>query len=170
MLPLRFLLVVPFATLLGCGGGTGRFDSRTRAILAGATKVEVFRTDGKDGPYDGKPRQEGERRIGGFRVIAQGPDQARPFAAKLAEVLLNEKFDPSGAKCFWPGVSYRVWKDDEYADVLICFSCHNLYCGPPKEEVMENAGFSASRVRSKLVRLAREALPEDKEVQELKDD
>jgi hypothetical protein len=169
----RFCLLIagPFVIVLGCSGGKTRFDPRTRAILAAASKVEVFRTDGYDGPYDRKPRQEGESRIGGFRVTAQGPDQAQPFAAKLAELLLDEThFNNNYKKCYWPGVAFRVWKDYEFADVLICFQCDNLYCGPPTEEARENASFNRSPARSQLARLAKEALPDDQEIQAIKED
>jgi hypothetical protein len=169
----RYCLLVAglFVIVLGCSGGKTRFDNQTRAILASAGKVEVFRTDGEAGPYDRKPRQDGGKRIGGFRVISQAPDQARPFAVKLAALLLDEtNYNNNYAKCYWPGVAFRVWKDEEFADVLICFKCDNLYCGPATEEAKENASFYKSPARSQLARLAKEALPDDAEIQGLKEE
>lgn len=168
MIRLRILALIPFVILLGCDGFTSRFNRRTRGIIRGATKVEVFRT--RDREEWGKPRLEGVQRICGFPVIAQGADQGPPFAARLAEVLLAEQsYTDRYAKCFWPGVAYRVWKDDDYVDVLICFFCHNLYCGPPNDETMANASFLEMPAESKFVRLAKEAFPDDKEIQELKE-
>src|SRR5580693_2322558 len=48
-------------------------DSRTRAVLAGADKVEVFRIDGKDDQLiDSTPNAPQVKRLGGFPVIARG--------------------------------------------------------------------------------------------------
>ena len=52
---------------------------------------------------------------------------------------------------------------------MICFKCHNFYIGPLTDKpVMENASFSGSRNASRLLRLAKEAFPDDKEIHELK--
>jgi hypothetical protein len=170
MSPLRLAMLIPVVAFLGCGKGTSRFDSRTRAILAGATRVEVFRIDGNDTPGRLKPKQEGGRSIGGFRVLSQGADQAQPFAAKLADILLdNETYTETWAACYMPGVALRVWKDEDHADVLICFKCQNLYCGPPIQRATENASFAGSPAESRLIRLAKEAFPDDEQIQALKE-
>jgi hypothetical protein len=163
----RFIVLAPAVLLLGCA--KEHFDSRSKAILAGATKVEVFRLDPEDSPYRfDKPRVDGEKRIGGWLITAQGKDQGKEFAVKLA-ALLDEKHDKSGgAKCFDPGVAFRVWKDDEYADVLICYHCNNYYFGPPTQRAKENAGITT--LRPLFVQLAKEAFPEDKEIQALKEE
>jgi hypothetical protein len=146
-------------------------DDRTKAILAGATRVDVFRTDGMNGPLEKKPRAPGEMRIGGFLVTARGQDQGKEFAARLADILFARGTYSWGgsAACFWPGIAFRVWKDEEAVDVLICFKCENFYCGPPTEATMENASFNGSRRRADLVRLAKEAFPDDTEIQELEE-
>jgi hypothetical protein len=143
-------------------------DSQSRAVLAGATKVEVFRTDGMNGLYDSKP---GETRIGGFLVTARGKNQGKEFAAKLADILFaRETYSMTYNNCFWPGVVFRVWKGEESVDVLICFKCWNFYCGPPTNDAMESASFYRTPARTRLIRLAQEAFPDDKEIQKLKDD
>jgi hypothetical protein len=94
----------------------------------------------------------------------------KDFANKLADILSNEQtYTNEFAQCFWPGVAFRVWKDQQGVDVLICFKCGNFYCGPSKEMVRENAAFHGSPMRSQLVRLAKEAFPDDKEIQSLKE-
>ena len=30
------------------------------------------------------------------------------------------------ARCFQPGVAFRIWRDKEAVDVVICFKCTNL--------------------------------------------
>jgi hypothetical protein len=64
-------------------------------------------------------------------------------------------------------VGFRAWKEEEAVDVLICFTCDNLYCGPPTDQAKENAGFRGSPRRDDLLQLAKEAFPEDAEIQSL---
>jgi hypothetical protein len=54
-------------------------------------------------------------------------------------------------------------------DVLICFKCDNLYCGPQVEYARENATFNRSPQRRRLVQLAKEAFHDDAEIQALPD-
>ena len=167
MVNLRLLVLAFPVLLLGCGARQGRLDRRTRAVLAGATKVEVFRLDGES---EMKPKVAGERRIGGFLVTAQGQDQGKELADKLTAILSDEQTCTDNyAKCFWPGVAFRVWKGEETVEVLICFKCDNLYHGPPKDAAVYNASFLGSPRRPDLLRLVKEAFPDDKEVQGLKD-
>lgn len=139
----------------------------TVAVLEGATKVEVFRI--KSNRTDAES-QSAAKTIGGYPVTAQGKDQGQAFARKLADVLLDEKtYSKSFAKCYEPGVAFRVWKGEEHVDVVICFMCSNFYCGPPVNQASENASFSGSVNRPRLVQLAKEGLPGDKTIQELSD-
>jgi hypothetical protein len=162
----RLLAVALIVTLPGCGRRASHLDGSTRAIIAGATKVEVFRIDGNEQ----KAGTDGERRIGGFLVLTQEQDQGKEFAQRLAEVVLNEEaYTEESAKCFLPGVVFRAWKGPECVDVVICFKCDNFYCGSPKPYVTENASFSGSPLRPQLVRLAKEAFPGDKEIQDLEE-
>jgi hypothetical protein len=146
-------------------------DAQTMTVLAGATRVEVFRTDGTNGPNDEKPRAAGEARIGGYLVTARGPDQGPEFAARLADVLLDGRsYSAARMACYWPGVAFRVWSGEEWVEVLVCFHCDNLYCGPATDNVPRTASFHSTPARARLVRLAREAFPDDKEVQRLKEE
>jgi hypothetical protein len=158
--------------VLGCGQGKKPkpFDGRTAALLARATKVEVFRIDGgKD--HEPPVPPPGEGNVGGFPVTARGYDQGPAFAARLAEVLSDEKTYADGfAKCYWPGVAFRVWDDKECVDFIVCFFCDNFYLGPPSyQRVSENGTFHGTPARPLLVRLAKEAFPDDKEIQGLKE-
>src|SRR5262249_20587950 len=107
-----------------------------------------------------------------WRVIAQGPDQGAELAARLRSILADEAtYSRSHKMCFWPGVAFRVHSGDEVVDVLVCFYCDNLYCGPPRDLApnAENLSFDGSPRRADLVRLAKEAFPDDKEIQALED-
>jgi hypothetical protein len=151
----------------GCGGASNRLDSRSQSILNGATKVEVFRIDGA-GLVEMNHKITDPRSIDGFRVINQQADRGREVAEKLASILSKkDSYSDDYYKCFWPGVAFRVWKDDDALDVLICFKCNNLYCGPPIKSTFENASFLGTPARARLIELAKECFPEDHEIQAL---
>jgi hypothetical protein len=146
---------------------TKHLDEKTVAVLAGATKVEAFRLESA-GPANAGIQSQ--RQFDGFAVKAQGKDQGPALAKKLADVLLDEKtYSTTFAACFTPGVAFRVWNGDACVDVVICFLCQNFYCGPPTENARENASFADTPARAALVRLAKEAFPDDKEVQGLEE-
>jgi hypothetical protein len=176
--PKRFFALALPLLVLGCGSNTGRLDgrpargrpdSRTAGILAGATKVETYRIDGRNDPANATPIKPGDPTVSGYAILARGKDQGRPFAAQLADILADEKsYSDIAAACFWPGVAFRVYQGDDCVDLVICFKCHNFYLGPRTDKlVMENASFLSSPNTARLVRLAKEAFPDDTEVQGL---
>jgi hypothetical protein len=148
-----------------------RPDSRSLKLLKNATRVEVFRIYDKTDPdIKEKPQLLDNLSVSGFPVWAQGKDQGNDFASRLAEVLNDKQtYTDVFVRCFWPGVAFRAWKDDEYIDIVICFKCENLYCGPPREEnsTAGNVSFFRTPARPRLVQLAKEAFPDDKEIQAL---
>ncbi len=147
-------------------------DRRTAAIFAGATRVEVFRIDGGNSSTPPRPIKPGDPTIGGYAILSRGYDQGPEFAAKLKDILSDKKtYTDKFAKCFWPGVAFRVWKDQDSVDVIICYTCRNFYLGPPSnKEVRENATFIESPNTGRLIQLAKEAFPNDEEVQAIKEE
>jgi hypothetical protein len=143
------------------------------AILSDADRVEVFRIDGYS--RDGDLRQKLGPRMRGFLVTGHGDDQGKGFARDLAAVLFKDQthFDNGWAKCFWPGVAYRVWKGKQRVDVLICFFCDNLLvtakADDPGKEEWETGSFVDTSSRALLVKLAKRAFPNDPEIVELKE-
>jgi hypothetical protein len=169
MSTLRSLFVAPLALFLGCGGldGIPRPDAHSLQILKAATKVEVFRVYG--GPPRGDLKQLDSLKVSGYPVLAKGKDQGHEFASRLADILADRRsFSGTFAGCFSPGVAFRAWQNDDCVDVVICFMCDNLYCGPPKDSEGSNASFVGTPARARLMQLAKEAFPDDKEIQELK--
>jgi hypothetical protein len=161
---------------MGCAGEPRKqkeLDDRTAPILSGATKVEVFRIDG--GNEQGGPKtviKPGDPTIGGYAILSKGKDQTPEFAARLNDLLTDSRtYTDQYAACFVPGVAFRIWKGEECVDLVICFKCHNFYLGPPSDGrvVGENATFSGSPNARHMIRLAKDAFPEDQEIQELKD-
>jgi hypothetical protein len=136
-------------------------------IIAGATKVEAFRVDPRHGKVDPNARV-----IDGYPIIADAgerPDALPTLRANLFDAATYD-FD-SAKKCgFMPGVAFRVWKEQEHVDVLICYSCNEL-----SVISYDTAGAIAKRsqedcdhARPSLLRLAKAAFPGDVQFQSLK--
>jgi hypothetical protein len=172
MVRFRFLVLLALVVACGCAAGKGHPDTRTKAILAGATRVEVFRIDGKNDPPGPTPRAPGDPTVGGFAILSRGEDRGQEFAARLATILLSDTtYSDRFASCFWPGVAFRVHRGEECIDVIICFKCQNFYLGPPADRlVSETASFAGSPAGPRLVRLAKEAFPQDKDIQGLEEE
>jgi hypothetical protein len=138
----------------------------TLKILSGATKVECFRLDPQTEKGEGKAVQ----RIDGYPIIATGQEQGAEFAGKLAAALKDAKSYGVPAKCFFPGVAFRVWKDKQSVEVVICFMCSNFYTitrDADGKEVSrsELAGFQKNW--AVFVELAKAAFPNDPAIQKL---
>ena len=141
---------------------------RVVGIIAGATRVECFRV------FPEKPREEMGKECGGYPIISTGKEQPKEFAGKLAEIVLDEKtYDFEKAKrCeFTPGVGFRLWKDKDWVDVVICFTCDELEIStiPPGEKERKSAHEDCDAARAALVKLAQAAFPDDDEIKKLKE-
>jgi hypothetical protein len=71
------------------------------------------------------------------------------FAAKLAAAVQEEQSLFSvQARCFLPGVGFRLWRGKESVDVIVCYLCTGLRLVAPDAEgkVLGRAGggFSAN--------------------------
>lgn len=139
---------------------------RPVSIIAGATRVEVFRVNPE------KPNEPMGKECGGYPVIATAKEQGKEFAGKIAAIVFDEKtYDfEKGKKCmFEPGVGFRLWKDKDWVDVVLCFHCDELEIStiPPGEKERKSAHEDFDAARAVLVKLCKEAFPDDKEIQGL---
>jgi hypothetical protein len=146
-----------------------KLGERTVAILAGATKVEVFRIDPE------QQKKDGDKDIGGFIITATGKEQGKEFMAHLTPLLFDEKtyFSNRAYKCHDPGVAYRLWKDKESVEVLVCFRCRNLSVTAKDADgkVIHKAfGNFEDALFGPLAKVAKEALPDDKDIKALHED
>ena len=138
---------------------------RAAGTLSGATRVEVFRVSPKRA-------EEGEPDVGGYEITAGGKEQGQPFAKRLAGVLLDERtyrFDANKVGGFTPMVGLRVWKGDEAVEVLLSFATDELVVlsTNPADKSTRSAQEDFDAARGALVELAKEALPQDRDVQAL---
>ena len=135
-------------------------------VLKGATRVETFRL--KDERSD-----EGKPNVGRYAVASTGKEQGEAFAQQLATTLLDEHtylFDSAKGCKFRPAVGFRIWKGEEVAvEVVICFHCDELIVFAPKaaDGSIRGAMEDFDPARAVLVKLAKEAFREDKEIQGL---
>ena len=139
---------------------------RMIGILNGATKVEAFRIAGR--PAD-KP--EGKH-VNGHAVLSAAKEQGKEFARRLAALVQDEKsLFSAQARCFNPGVAFRLWKEKESVDVVVCYQCSNLRLvardAGGKDLHTVAGGFKENY--DAWTRIAKDAFPDDKEVQALGD-
>src|SRR5687767_10602616 len=133
--------------------------------LAGADRVEVFRVSTKRA-------REDDPEAGGYVVTATGAPRDAAFARRLAAVLLDEqsyRFDANRVGGFEPVVVLKAWKGERWADVLLSFGTDEVVVRSPgaKGGAVRSAQADASPSRRELLRLVREALPGDRELQSL---
>src|SRR5262249_50693304 len=137
-----------------------------------ADTVEPFRVDFLS-IYEDKPEHEGKPRIGGFVITASGKPLGKEFAQKLSAILLEAAtYQEASAKCFEPGVAFRLRADQRSAEVLICFMCNDINVRPNRKgnrDASQLADFGQP-VRVRLLKLTKEAFPDDEQIQNLKAD
>ena len=133
--------------------------------LAGAERVEVFRVSSRRA-------REDDPEAGGYVVAATGPEQGRAFAGRLAGVLLDEgsyRFQSNRVGGFEPVVVLKAWKGDRWVDVLLSFATDEVVVRSPgaKDGAVRSAQADVGPARAELVRLVKEALPDEPQVQAL---
>ena len=178
------MLAVPAALVLAIGAASWAEDEKPKGpsdkvkawmggerpvgIIAGVMKVEVFRVNPE------KPTEPMGKECGGYPIISTGKEQTRAFGLKIAAIVFDEKtYDWEKAKkCkFEPGVGFRLWREKDWVDIVLCFHCDELEIStiPPGERERKTAHEDFDAARAALVKLCKEAFPDDKEIQGLKD-
>ncbi|MCE9584514.1 MAG: hypothetical protein K8T20_18655 [Planctomycetes bacterium] len=131
-----------------------------------AKTVEVYRIE------PDPTKAEGPNVVCGHKVISRGKDQGEAFAARIRTTLTEGQEAPTGKakECkFQPGVLFRFVNGGDHADLLLCFSCDQfeIVATDPKAADASITMRDFDNYRAALVRLAQEALPDDKIVQGL---
>jgi hypothetical protein len=163
----------------GCGGDapSGRvrelWSEAAVAVLQNPTRVEVYRVLSRaEGgsvpatrPAETRPTT-GQTRIDIWPVIGRSAEQDAAFARRLSAVLLDDKsfrWNVAKACTFEPAVVFRVYSGEAYVDVALCFGCEEVMVmvppadGRPAHRNVEDF----DHVRTALVRLTKEAVPND---------
>lgn len=108
--------------------------------------------------------------ICGYKILATGKEQGPKFAARLSEVLRRWGVARSSKKCgLSPGVAFRVWHGEKALEVVICFKCEDLkihHIGTVDDRSLNDL-LDFESERADLLSLAKEALPNDPDIQAL---
>ena len=143
-----------------------RLGEKAIEVMSRADRVEAFRI----GPEP--TAKKGKKNVAGYPILSRGKDQGQKFAARLASVLLEDgTLFGKGVRGFEPGVAFRMWHGEELVEVLICFKCDSLrvISHSGKGKVVKRASGAFGGHAGPLVKLAKEAFPDDKEIQALKE-
>jgi hypothetical protein len=192
-LKLSIGLAVSSAIVLGSESGRGNARSREQAwrehwlgtqnvrSLLTSDRVQAFavrpwRVGHPDRGYEGLPLPSlpsgTPTEIGGFPVYAASQPLGADLARELVTTLLDENsyFHDRVSGCkFRPGVAFRLWSQAHFLDVLLCFRCDQTSIGPLRGRTASDRwtiGESAPG-RTKLVHLAKKALPSVSEVEQV---
>lgn len=86
------------------------------------------------------------------------------FAARLSKVLLDPStYNGDNDLCFKPGIAYDFHNGQKYVRVKICFGCKHVQIGDKLLNLDPKLGVPP------LIRLSKEAFPDLKWVQEMKE-
>ena len=138
-------------------------DQSSRRILASVTRIETYRIHPEF-------RRDAEDKILNFEILARGSTLEGPEVVKLGSQLLekdNFMFDARKTCAIRPGVVFRVYRDEAFVDIVICFECEMLgfYSGPSKNPRGTWEDFDP--IHDRILRLAKKAFPDDSTIQDL---
>jgi len=140
----------------------------TLALLEHIQSVQTFRLRS-----DVRVTQEERVQISDYPLLHEGRTQGAAFGARVATVLR----DP---RAYWglndltcipdPGVAFRLWTGRQCVEVLLCFHCDQMIVTTKDTEgrITHTAYTEFLSVRPRLAALAKEAFPDDAEIQALK--
>jgi hypothetical protein len=146
------------------------FSDRGIASLGGASRVEAFRI--VDTAWHPRP-QDPIGEMEGYPITSIGQAQGSDFASGMATYLLDGKLYFYHPDCIDdPGVAFRLWKGKESVTLLVCYQCEYL-----EVIVRDGSGRPIHRAGTffrdfsgapdLMRRLAKEAFPDDREIQAL---
>ena len=99
-------------------------------------------------------------------LIIRLSDRAKHWGRILPRSCLG----PSDTSCeINPGVAFRAWRGQECVEVIICFHCQQMLMTTRNAQGQETrSGYTQMiSMRAEFLGLAREAFPNDKEIQKL---
>jgi hypothetical protein len=134
------------------------------AILNGATRAEAFR-------IAHKPLETPEgKHVSGYPILSAAKEQGKDFAKRISALVQDEKsLFSAQARCFSPGVAFRLWKEKESVDVVVCYMCWGLRLTARDADgkVLHQTGGGFKANYDAWVKPAKETFPEDKQIQGL---
>lgn len=151
-------------------------DAATKAILAGADRVETFRLADFHEGEDRTPAEE-EALSGGhlgslddYTILRAGAPQGKAFATELGKALSTVETPSLMSQCFDPGVGFRIWKGQAHTDLCVCFYCSGveIVTKDAKHKEIYHHQTVLSGSRAAFLALATQAFPQDAHLAALK--
>ena len=152
-------------------------DAATKAVFAGADRVETFRLADfhEEEKLDRTPAAQAALdghlgRLDDHAVLRAGAPQGEEFAAHLGAALSQVNDFGLVSQCFDPGVGFRVWKGKAHTDLCVCFYCSGVEIitqDAARKEVFRKQT-DLGRSRAAFLALARQAFPQDAPLSALK--
>jgi hypothetical protein len=144
------------------------FSDRGIAIVKGADRAEAYRIrDGRgEGPFGS---------IEGYPITAVGKGADPALARRFVEPLLDGSRYFASPDCFInPGVAYRLRAAEGSVSLVVCYECDNIdvYVRDEHGRLTHRGGaflYDPLGGPKGLVRIAKEAFPDDGEIQKLGD-
>jgi len=138
------------------------FNDRAKKVLENATRIEVFRIS-RDAQIDPKLGSVAVTEYGQLPIIGSASidqDQKTRILAVLRD--RNTFARPFTKRCgFDPGVVFRIWSGNESVDALVCLTCGEIRMDSLRAQMDAN--------RAEIVRIAKSAFPDDRDVQGVRD-
>jgi len=143
--------------------GTGHHSSGRWALadaMASGAPVFVVRVENK-------PSKDRTQGIDGYAVLSRprplSPDQTRRLQDLFREDKRFDAHHAASACGFFPGFAFRVGRDGEKGNVLICFDCNEIKVVDFGKDSYE----SSCHARRALIDLLRSAMPDDAQLAQL---
>jgi hypothetical protein len=156
-----------------------RADDARAAVdtFLGRETIEILRHPAKVETFRVRSFTQAEKLAGAvnrdYPVTATGPTMDAEFGRRIEQVFLNpDTYDFGGSKLciFDPGVRFRVWSGDRHVDLMLCFHCKEFefvtYAAGKRVLASGPEDFTGAAPAA-LAKLAKEAFPDDPEIQAL---
>jgi hypothetical protein len=155
------------------------FGDRTLNVLRNARSTEVIRMQTiafGDWPYLQERMFKARRSLVkresiSYAVRYREKDQGEEFTKQLARLLQRRRALYKMAPTVWsPAIAFRMRSDDDGIIILVSFDQNRLevYSDDPSSK-SPSSQESLDSIRPQLVKLAKAAFPDDKEIQSLKE-
>ena len=139
-------------------------DKETVEVLSSAVKVECYRI-----AREGRPDRQ-SKLFPGCVILSRAKDEGPAFAHRLARALLDPKtYSGTPNMCmFSPAVGFRIFSARGHVSAQLCFKCSDVFVYSGDDPESRSAYGNFRPVRPLMIGLAKEALPQDSEIQSLK--
>lgn len=132
----------------------------SQAFLELAEKVYAYRIESL------RANDEELGLVGGHRIIKEYGEMSDGFSMRLFEVFSRDDVNNgSTARCFLPGIAFRVVSGEESMDILVCLKCCSFVMLPEGGD--QHSGRFGGSGYEHVLKLVKDAFPDVKELKSL---